>query len=104
MNHDDEIPALEEELRGMAMRQPPAEWKAVLLGLPPMPPPTVHVPWFPKPLAFLLTGCWLVAGGFRLATPEIKDSGAPRVVPPSPSETGVEEFLLGYNTPGEPTP
>ena len=102
MNHgDDDIPALEEELRGMAMRQPPAEWKAVLLGslvLPPAPP----VPWFPRPLAFFLTGCWLVAGGFRLVTPETRDSGAPKVVPPPSSESG--EFLLGYNPPGDLTP
>ena len=91
MNPDDEIPALEAELRAMAMRRPPAEWKPFLL--PPAP-----VPWFPRPLACFLTGCWLAAGGLWLFTPEIPESGAPKVLPSPPSESG--ELLLGYHPPG----
>ncbi len=94
MNHGNDD--LEAELRALQMRRPPAEWKAILLA-PASPPPPV--PWLPKPLTIFLTGCWLTAGGLWLATPDIPDSGAPKMVLPPPSDT--EEFLLGYNPPGD---
>jgi hypothetical protein len=95
MNPDDEILALEAELRGMAMRHPPAEWKQLLLA--PLVPPVPPVPWFPKPLAMALAGCWLAAGAFHLATPEDEFRAAPASSPAPPVEPG--HFLLGFNTP-----
>lgn len=97
MNHDDEITALEAELRGMAMRRPPAEWKQLLLA--PVTPPLPPAPWFPKSLVILLTGCWLAAAGFWLATPEDNYRAAPQIIAEPPVEAG--NFLLGFNPPRE---
>lgn len=97
MNGEDDIPALEAELREMAMRRPPAEWKQLLLA--PAVQPPFPVPWLPKPFVVFLAGCWVAAGGFWLATPENDYIEAPHPLPPLPVEAG--DFLLGYNPPGE---
>jgi hypothetical protein len=86
MNGDD----LENQLRGMALRRPPAEWRSLLVPGP---------AWFPKPLALGLGSAWLAATGFVLATPreEVPDfKGMPEGVPLRLPREIRDEFLLGY--------
>ncbi|WP_367873976.1 hypothetical protein [Luteolibacter sp. Populi] len=66
----------ENQLRGMALRQPPAEWKSLLL---PKPVP----PLFPKVMLLGLAACWACGFGVFLATPEGEDLGPPLLPPPA---------------------
>lgn len=74
MNNGQDNSEFEELLRGMALRQPPADWKPLLL--PKGPPPL-----FSKALLLGLGACWAASLGFYLATPEDEDLGPP-VMPP----------------------
>lgn len=85
MNSGDDPIDFERQLRGMELRCPPAEWKALLL---PKPVP----PWFPKPLIVALAVSWTVTAGFILATPEDEMRGMPLLLPEDP----VSMPLLGY--------
>jgi len=60
LSGDDE--AFEQSLRGFALRNPPATWKATLLR-PPAPP------FFPKPLAYALAGCWAATAVLVITRP-----------------------------------
>ncbi len=71
----------EDLLRGMALRQPPADWKPLLLPKPP-------VPLLSKPLWFGLGACWAVILGFYLATPEEQELGPPVLPPTGPGMMG----------------
>jgi hypothetical protein len=80
----------EQQLLGMELRRPPAEWKALLI---PKPVP----PLFPRPLLLGLAVCWTVVAGFILATPEDPMKGLPLLVPESPEPMP----LLGYQEPAQ---
>lgn len=91
MNSGDPID-FERQLRGMELRRPPAEWKALLL---PKPVP----PLLPKPLLFGLAACWVLTGGLIVSTPEDPLKDQPLLLPPSgnPFVGSDEGFLLGFN-------
>lgn len=74
MNPGEENSEFEELLRGMALRQPPADWKPLLL-------PQLPVPLLSKPFLLGLAACWAAILGFYLATPADEELG-PRVLPP----------------------
>jgi hypothetical protein len=75
----------EQQLLGLELRRPPAEWKALLL---PKPVP----PLFPKPLLLFCAVCWATAAVFMIATPESEDLGPP-VFPPSQQATAWDNAL-----------
>lgn len=94
MNPGDESD-FEGVLRGMELRRPPEEWKAILL---PKPAP----PLFPKPLLIGLGVCWAVTAGLYLTQPEDELKDQPLILPPgqmSPRQPGGEDSLLGFNEP-----
>ncbi|WP_265594956.1 hypothetical protein [Haloferula sp. BvORR071] len=76
MNSGEDYSEFENQLRGMALRQPPPEWKSLLF--PPVPPPL-----FPKPLLLGIAACWVASLGVFLATPEREDLGPPMLPPPA---------------------
>ena len=65
----------EQQLLGLELRRPPAEWKALIL---PKPVP----PLIPKPLLLFCAACIAASIGFRIATPDSKIPG-PVILPPS---------------------
>lgn len=92
MNSGDDPIDFERQLRGMELRRPPAEWKALLL---PKPLP----PLLPKPLWFGLAACWALSAGFILSEPEDELRDQPLLLPPGPlplGPPGDESFLLGF--------
>ena len=85
MNSGDDPIDFERQLRGMELRRPPAEWKALLL---PKPVP----PLLPKPVWFGLAACWVASAVLRLATPESEDLGPP-ILPPDGSPAAWDNVL-----------
>lgn len=65
----------EQQLLGMELRRPPAEWKALLL---PKPVP----PLFPKPFLLGLAACWVASAVVFFSKPETKLPGPPVLLPP----------------------
>ena len=65
----------EQQLLGMELRRPPAEWKALLLSKP-------VPPLFPKPVLLGVAACWVASLAILISTPEDEDLGPP-VLPPS---------------------
>lgn len=87
MNSGDEPIDFERQLRGMELRRPPAEWKALLL---PKPVP----PLFPKPVWFGLAACWVVSAGFWFSMPPKEDLG-PSIFPPA-KDSAAWQGALAY--------
>ena len=81
----DEHGDFEQQLLGLELRRPPAEWKALLL---PKPVP----PLFPRPWLLGITACWATAAGFMIATPESEDLGPP-ILPPSQQAASSDNAL-----------
>ena len=81
----DEHGDFEQQLLGLELRRPPAEWKALLL---PKPVP----PLFPGPWLLGITACWATAAGFMIATPESEDLGPP-ILPPSQQAASSDNAL-----------
>jgi hypothetical protein len=75
----------EQQLLGLELRRPPAEWKALLL---PKPVP----PLLPKSLLIFCAACVVASICFRLATPETEIPG-PTILPP-PAEPATWELAL----------
>jgi hypothetical protein len=75
----------EQQLLGLELRRPPAEWKSLLL---PKPVP----PLLPKPLLVFCAACVATSIGFRLATPETRIPG-PTFLPPA-AEPATWELAL----------
>ena len=65
----------EQQLLGMELRRPPAEWKALLL---PKPVP----PLFPKPFLLGVAACWVASVVILISTPESEVPTSPVVLPP----------------------
>jgi hypothetical protein len=85
----------EGQLRGMELRRPPEEWKALLL---PKPVP----PLFPKPLLVGLAICWAATAALYLTKPEDELKDQPLILPPGQmplGQPGGESSLLGFNEP-----
>ena len=83
----------EQQLLGMELRRPPAEWKALLL---PKPVPR----WFPKPLVIGLAACWTVTAGLVVTKPQDELRDQPLLMPPGQlplGPPGHDSFLLGSN-------
>lgn len=95
MNSDsgDDPIDFERHLRGMELRRPPAEWKALLL---PRPVP----PLFPKPLLFGLAACWIASAGFWFSMPPEEDFG-PSIFPPAKGPSAWRN-TLAYQTDVKP--
>jgi hypothetical protein len=90
MHSGDDISEFEAQLRGLELRRPPAEWKALFLPKP-------VSPWFPKPFIIGLTICWTVTAGLLLTIPPNEILSPPLNLPLGrPPET---EILLGFNSP-----
>ncbi len=92
MNSGDDDNDFEQQLIGMELRRPPAEWKSLLL---PKPVP----PWIPKPLLIGLATCWAVTAGCIVTTPEDKLRDQPLLLPPGQLPLGPfgnDAFLLGF--------
>ncbi len=70
--------AFEQSLRGFALRNPPANWKATLL---PQPAP----PLVPKPLAFALAACWAATAVLVISRPADPLRDQPIVRPAEPA-------------------
>lgn len=86
----DEHGDFEQQLLGLELRRPPAEWKALIL---PKPVP----PLFPKPLLLFCAACVMASIGFRIATPESRSPG-PTILPPAAEPTSWD---LALATPNE---
>ncbi|MEK7949259.1 hypothetical protein [Luteolibacter soli] len=84
MNPDD-LGDFEQQLLGMELRRPPAEWKAFLL---PKPVP----PLLPKPLLIFCAASWAATIGFIITKPESEDLGPP-ILPPSQQATSWNNAL-----------
>jgi hypothetical protein len=89
MNPGDDNGEFEHLLRGMALRQPPADWKPLLL---PKPVP----PLLPKVLWLGLAACWAASLGLYLATPADEKLGPPVLPPAEPA--GMEDQSLAHLT------
>jgi hypothetical protein len=89
MNSGDDDSDFEQQLLGMELRRPPAEWKSLLL-------PMLVPPWFPKPLLIGLATCWTGIAGFVLTTPRDESPEVPVFVPAPPSD---DSILLSYQPP-----
>ena len=79
MNSGEDNGEFENLLRGMPLRQPPADWKPLLLPKLPVP-----VPLLSKPLLLGLAACWIASLGFYLTTPEDEELGPPVLPPAAP--------------------
>lgn len=93
--NSDEDSDFEGRLRGLELRRPPEEWKAILL---PKPVP----PLFPKPLLIGLGICWAVTAGLYLTRPEDELKDQPLILPPGQmpmAQPGSGDPLLGFNEP-----
>ena len=83
----------ERQLRGIGLRRPPEEWKALLL-------PTPVPPLFPKPLLIGLAICWTATGSLYLTMPEDELKDQPLILPAgqmAPGQPRGDDSLLGFN-------
>ncbi|MDB6077885.1 MAG: hypothetical protein JWO82_1632 [Akkermansiaceae bacterium] len=88
----------ESDLRGLKLRQPPAEWRDLLV--PPAIPPAA-TPGLPKPLVAVLAVCWAATACFVLSKPEDERLNLP-MLPSSPPPPSMEDPVFTYNETPKP--